>query len=124
MIHLDTNYLIALTTVHSPVDARVRGWLEAGEEFAASTVAWSEFLNGPVTVQEIRDVSTMVGTRLVPFGALEAAKAAELFNRTGRKRQKQIDCFIAATAICARAPLATRNTKDFAPFVALGLRLA
>jgi len=124
MIYLNTSYLIALVTVHSPVRTQLYHWMTSGEEFSASTVAWSEFLNGPVSVQEARDVSTILQGRLIPFGEPEAVKAAELFNRTGRKRQKQIDCFIAATAICARAPLATRNKKDFGPFVPLGLRLA
>jgi predicted nucleic acid-binding protein len=124
MIHLDTNYLIAFAAPGSPVKDHIYNWIVAGEEFATSTVAWSEFLNGPVTDQEVRDVSSILAGRFIPFGPLESAKAAELFNRAGRKRQKQIDCFIAATAICARTPLATRNRKDFVPFREAGLRLA
>ena len=124
MIHLDTNYLIGLVTIPSSVAMEIRRWTRSGEEFSASAIAWSEFLNGPVTMQETRDVSSILAGRVVSFGEYEARVASDLFNRTGRKRQKQIDCFIAATAICARVPLATRNTKDFQPFVPLGLRLA
>jgi predicted nucleic acid-binding protein len=124
MIHLDTNYLIALVTPDSPARPHLFQMMGSGEKMAASTIAWSEFLNGPVKDQHIRDVFAMIEGRLISFGEREAVGAAELFNRTGRKRHKQIDCFIAATALCAQVPLATKNTKDFQPFVPLGLRLA
>ncbi len=124
MIHLDTNYLIALVTPQSVVRPQLFQWMSSGEVLAASTIAWSEFLNGPVSANEKQQVAAMIEDRLIPFGEKEAVVAAELFNKTGRKRQKQIDCFIAATAMCGRVPLATQNTKDFQSFVPLGLRLA
>jgi len=124
MIHLDTNYLIALVTPHSPVRTHLAQWMNSGEKLGTSTVAWSEFLNGPASIQETRDAAAILDGHLISFSEQEAIVAAQLFNQTGRKRQKQIDCFIAATAICARAALATRNTKDFQPFVQLGLKLA
>jgi len=124
MIHLDTNYLIGLVTSPSPLKPHLLTWLRAGEEFAISAVGWSEFLNGPVTPQEIADASGILAGRIIPFGVLEAEMASKLFNQTGRRRGSPPDCFIAATAICSRASLATQNRKDFAPFVAAGLRLA
>ncbi|MDA1276953.1 MAG: hypothetical protein O2960_23290 [Verrucomicrobia bacterium] len=48
MIHLDTNYLIGLAVKGSAVASDVNGWLTAGESLAASAIAWTEFLNGPV----------------------------------------------------------------------------
>lgn len=124
MIHLDTNYIIGLVTLHSPLKPSLVSWLKEGEKFAASAIAWSEFLNGPVNQQQIRDAMAILEGRIIAFDVMEAHLAAAIFNQTGRKRQRQIDCFIAATAIRATVPLATQNKKDFVPFVAAGLRLA
>ncbi|MCE0498708.1 MAG: type II toxin-antitoxin system VapC family toxin [Methylacidiphilales bacterium] len=124
MIHLDTNYLIGLVTAHSPLQPILFEWLNTGEKLAVSTIAWSEFLNGPVTRQQVHEASAILEARIVVFGIFEAEMSARIFNQTGRKRQRQIDCFIAATAICARVPLATDNQKHFLPFVAGGLQLA
>jgi predicted nucleic acid-binding protein len=124
MIQLDTNYLIGLVTVPSPLQPQLLAWLQAGEKFAISTVAWSEFLSGPVTPREIRDAKAMLEDRIIVFGVIEAEIAAKIYNQTGRRRGTRDDCFIAATAICARTPLATLNRKDFTPFISAGLRLA
>jgi predicted nucleic acid-binding protein len=124
MIHLDTNYVIGLVTLNSPLRPILFGWVNGGEKLAVSAVAWSEFLNGPVKTQQIHDALFLLDGRIIPFSEAEAEKAAELFNHTGRKRGAKPDCFIAAAAIQAGVPLATRNTKDFQPFVPLGLRLA
>jgi predicted nucleic acid-binding protein len=124
MIHLDTNCLISLGTNQSPPKPQISAWLNSKEEFAISAIAWSEFLNGPVTLQQVQDALGMVEDRIIPFGMAEAEVASKLFNRNGRKRGSQPDCFIAATAICAATPLATLNRKDFALFLPAGLRLA
>jgi len=124
MIHLDTNYLIGLLVRGSIPAADVDRWLAAGEDLAVSAVAWSEFLNGPVTAVEISRVGAVIQSRVVPFGPAEAALAADLFNKTGRRRGSRFDCLIAATAIAANASLATVNTADFKPFTAHGLKLA
>src|SRR5580658_2778805 len=104
MIHLDTNYLIDLVTVPSPVRSQLLAWLSTGEKFAVSAVVWSEFLNGPVTPQEIRDASVMLEGRIITFGVIEAEMASKIYNQTGRRRGTRNDCFIAATAISSRAP--------------------
>jgi predicted nucleic acid-binding protein len=124
MIHLDTNFLIGSLTSPSALKTQVRTWFHAGEVLAVSAIAWSEFSNGPVTVQQIQDAQAIVQGRIIAFDVQEAEMAAKLFNLTGRKRATQTDCFIAATAICARVPLATLNRKDFSGFIAAGLRLA
>jgi len=64
MIHLDTNYLIGLVTSPSPLKPQLLAWLKAGEEFAISAVGWSEFLNGPVTPQEIANAFGILAERL------------------------------------------------------------
>ena len=124
MIHLDTNYIIGSVTFSSPVRANIIALLRGGEEFSASAVAWSEFLNGPVMPSQVQDALNMVQGRIIPFGISEAERSAILFNLGGRKRGSQPDCFIAAAAICARARLATVNKDDFQAFIPAGLRMA
>ncbi len=72
-----------------------------GKTMAASAIAWTEFLNGPVTPAEISQVKAVLQSRIVPFAQTEAVLAADLFNRTGRRRGSRFDCLIAATAILA-----------------------
>ncbi len=101
----------------------MEGWMEKGEVFAASSIAWSEFLNGPVESAQVVKMEVLIQGKIIPFGREEAQFSAMLFNAAGRKRATRPDCLIAAAAICAKAPLATLNRKDFAPFVSLGLQL-
>ena len=124
MIHLDTNYLIGLVVTGSREAAEVDEWLAAGEMLAVSGIAWSEFLNGPVTPLEISRAEAVIELRIVPFGRSEAVLAAELFNHTGRRRGSRFDCLIAATAMQAQADVATANSADFKLFVPYRLKLA
>jgi predicted nucleic acid-binding protein len=124
MIHLDTNYLIGLTVAGSPEAQCVDHWLASGESLAASALAWTEFLNGPVQPQEMTLVESVIEARVVPFDKATAVLAAELFNKTGRRRGSRFDCLIAATAILAQAEVATANESDFKVFVPHGLKLA
>jgi predicted nucleic acid-binding protein len=123
MIHLDTNYLIGLLVRGSPEAAKVDQWLVTGEPLAASAIAWSEFLNGPVTIAEAGQVEVIIQSQIVSFGRAEAALASDLFNKTGRRRGSRFDCLIAATAIANQAGLATANQTDFKPFSNYGLML-
>src|SRR5437879_2869334 len=124
MIHLDTNYLISLLVKGSAAALDVDGWLAAGESLAASAIAWTEFLNGPVRPLEVSRAEAVLQSRVIPFGAAEATLAAELFKKTGRRRGSRFDCLIAATAIRAQADVATVNQSDFKVFVPHGLKLA
>jgi predicted nucleic acid-binding protein len=81
-------------------------------------------LTGPVTPQQLQDAHGIIQGRIVPFNVREAEIAAKLFNHIGRKRAMRTDCFVAATAVCARVPLATLNQKDFVHFRSFGLHLA
>jgi predicted nucleic acid-binding protein len=124
MIHLDTNYLIGLLVKGSPQAGDVDGWLAAGQPLATSAIAWTEFLNGPVTPFEVSRAQAVLQSRIAPFGQQEAVLAADLFNRTGRRRGSRFDCLIAATAILAQSEVATINQSDFKVFVQHGLKLA
>ena len=88
-----------------------------------STIAWGEFLCGPIDEAALSLASLVVTTR-PPFTEDMAAIAAELFNGSGRRRGTMIDCMIAATAITEKAALATGNSSDFGRFEAFGLALA
>jgi predicted nucleic acid-binding protein len=123
MIHLDTNYLIGLAVRGSSPAQNVDKWLADGEPLAASALVWTEFLNGPVSADEIALVESVIEGNLVAFEKPTAVLAAQLFNQAGRRRGSRFDCLIAATAILASAELATENRKDFEPFVPLGLKL-
>ncbi len=124
MIHLDTNYLIGLLVKASPEAADVNDWLAAGHSLAASAIAWTEFLNGPVRPLEISRVEALLQGRILPFAQAEAVLAADLFNKTGRRRGSRFDCLIAATGILAQAEVATVNKSDFTAFLPHGLKLA
>jgi predicted nucleic acid-binding protein len=80
-------------------------------------------MTGPATRKQVDDVAAMIGEKIVPLGAVEAALAAQLYNRAGRKAALRLDSMIAATAICSAARLATANRKDFSLFTPSGLRL-
>ena len=123
MIHLDTNYLIGLLVRGSTEAMKVDQWLATNQTLAASAIAWSEFLNGPVTATEANQVETVLQSQIISFGKAEATLASDLFNKTGRKRGSRFDCLIAATAILNQAELATANQSDFKVFTVHGLKL-
>ncbi len=122
MIHLDTNVLIAL-----PVLARKRHSLTQriarGEPVATSSLAWFEYLCGPVDDVERQLVYAAIGGHIVVVDDATAERAAALFNLAGRKRSVRTDSLIAATALLAGAELATYNAGDFSPFVEHGVTL-
>ena len=124
MIHLDTNYLIGLLVRGSREASDIDQWLVAGESIASSAIVWSEFLNGPVNASEITQVEMVLKSQIISFGKAEAALAADLFNKTGRRRGSRFDCLIAATAIVNQSRLATLNHADFKAFASNGLILA
>jgi predicted nucleic acid-binding protein len=123
MIHLDTGFLIRALVPSSPQDGRLREWLRAGEPLAISTIAWAEFLCGPVTDRQLELAAALLRGR-VAFVEQDAALAARLFNSSGRRRGSMVDCMIAATALRSAATLATTNVADFQRFASAGLELA
>ncbi|MDE0048068.1 MAG: type II toxin-antitoxin system VapC family toxin [bacterium] len=123
MIHLDTSFLIHALRRGSPEDVQVRGWLMASEALSISTVAWAEFLCGPVD-DAARAAASVVVERQCSFTGEMASIAAMLFNGAGRRRGSMIDCMIAAAALAEGAAVATSNPDDFNRFAPFGLNLA
>jgi predicted nucleic acid-binding protein len=122
VIHLDTSFLIRALSSGSPEDASLRRWLRAGEPLAMSTIAWAEFLCGPLS-EEDRSLAAAVVTERVPFAEDDARLAARLFNESGQRRGSLGDCMVAASALNARASLATANPRDFRRLASAGLVL-
>ena len=123
MIHLDTSFLIGALASDSQEDARLREWIGANQPLGMSTVAWAEFLCGPVDEAALSVASVVVG-RQSRFTEEMAVVAARLFNGSGRRRGTMVDCMIAATALAEEAVIATSNPDDFRRFEAFGLALA
>lgn len=123
MIHLDTNFLIDALVTGSPQEAQIVAWLGAGESLGISTVAWGEFLCGPISAAA-EGFARLMLPAAVPLERADAEKAARLFNQTGRRSKSYADCCIAAVAIRLGARVASSNRDDFAPMVPHGLLLA
>ncbi len=122
MIHLDTSFLIGALVRGSKMDGQLREWLGAGEQIGICTIAWSEFLCGPVDRSQVELAVRVVRVR-EPFAEANAEAAAALFNASGRRRGSLADCMIAAVAIDAGARLATMNVDDFRRLAEHGLEL-
>jgi len=120
VIQLDTSFLIRALVRGSVEDGELRRRLGRGEEVTISTVAWTEFLCGPVAQEAVAHLRGLLGAP-VPFVEEDARAAADLFNVSGRRRGSLRDCMIAAVAIRCGAPLATGNPADFARFEGLEL---
>lgn len=123
MIHLDTSFLIRALVRGTVEDARLRKWLRDGMPLGISSVSWAEFLCGPIEVRQVELTAGLLGEP-VGFLAEDAILAAQLFNRSGRRRGSLIDCMIAATALRVGAALATANPRDFRRLRSAGLEIA
>ena len=95
-------------------------WIADGVKLGMSAIGWIEFLCGPLDSGQLALAAAIVGEP-EPFVLEDSSRAAELFNRAGRRRGSLVDCMIAATAIRTGARLATANRADFKRFA--GLRL-
>jgi predicted nucleic acid-binding protein len=84
MIHLDTNFLIQALVPSSAAEEKLQTWKQDGEAVAISSIAWSEFLCGPLTRND-ETLAQILFPAPEPFLASDAYKAAELFNATGRR---------------------------------------
>ena len=124
VIHLDANYLILGNQKGSPEDAALNHWIASGRQLATSSIAWMEFVSGPVPAPAVESIRHALGDRIVAFSPRQAELAASLYNVTGRRRALRYDCMIAAAAINSGAALATRNLEDFRSFLPHGLQLA
>ena len=122
MIHFDTNFLIQTVVAGSPAHEKFRAWTQAREDCNASSIAWAEFLCGPLDAPA-EAIARQIFPNPEPFLPADAVMAARLFNQTGRRSRSLADCMVAAVAIRCGAKLATINTADFQFFLPHGLIL-
>jgi predicted nucleic acid-binding protein len=122
VIQLDTSFLIRALVKGAPQDKLMRQWLRDGTPLAVSAIAWAEFLCGPLQAKDVELVGQLIED-VVPFVVEDAAVAAELFNRCGRRRGSLVDCMVAASALRRDIPLATANPADFKRLEASGLKV-
>lgn len=122
MIHLDTSFLISSLLPTTPASQQLSLWLASGSPVGLDVIVWAEFLCGPVIPQQVALAAAAFPdpVHLLPE---DAARAADLFNATGRRRGSLADCLIAATCLRMQASLATNNLADFQKFQPHGLRL-
>lgn len=62
IIHLDTSFLIRALIADSPENLKLREWLGAGDSIVVSSIAWTEFLCGPLTDDDLELAACIVGT--------------------------------------------------------------
>ena len=121
MIHLDTSFLIRMLEQGSP-QAHFLEATDPEEPVVVSTIAWAEFLCGPIEPAE-KELALQVVDGHRDLNVEHAEIAARLFNESGRRRHSLSDCLIAAAAIHDGARLATTNLGDFRRFEPAGLKL-
>lgn len=122
MICLDTNYLIRALIPGTGEALAIEEWLGLGELLSIPAVGWYEFLCGS-TAEEEQVAFALLKGGILPFTPSEAQVAAAAFRSLNKPRRLRVDAMIAASAIAAKAPLATNNRDDFKPFLVHGLEL-
>ncbi len=122
MIVVDTSALIdSLCEPRRSFD-RLEELVASGQILAIPTLVLYEWLRGPRTTEQLMDQEALLPReRAVPFGPVEAARAAQLYKAVRRARGREIDLAIAATAIVRDGALWTLNTSDFVDIPGLSL---
>lgn len=123
MIDLDANFLVDVFHPGSSSAHSIDRWVRHGDLVSISSIAWAEFLCGPVAADDALAARGLISV-IEPVTEPDAVLAAELFNATGRRIRSLADCMIAALAIRRRVPLATLDEADFNRFKGFGLKLA
>lgn len=123
MILVDTSALVDSLTGARRSAPILRSLIEKGERLLLPSLVLYEWLRGPRHPAELRAQEELFPRdSAVPFGATEAALAAELYGKVTRPRGREVDLTIAACALTREASLWTLNTGDFRDIP--GLKLA
>jgi predicted nucleic acid-binding protein len=113
VIHLDTSVLVDALTGPRRSGRALRKAIEDGERIMLSTLVLYEWRRGPRRAEEIAAQEALFPRdAIVPFGAAEAALAAELYRALRRPRGREIDLAVAACALAHHAAFWTLNPSD------------
>ena len=113
MILLDTSVLVDALTGPRRSAPALRRAIERGERLLLPSLVLYEWLRGPRLPEELAAQEALFpATAAVPFGPVEAARAAQLHVRRPRGRGREIDLAIAACALTLGARLWTLNPRD------------
>lgn len=122
MIVLDSSLLVDALTGPRRSARALRRAIERGERIVLPSLVLYEWLRGPRLPEELRAQEALFPAQAaLPFGPLEAARAAQLYLRLGRARGREIDLAIAACAQTLGAHLWTLNARDFRDIPGLAL---
>ncbi len=122
MTLLDTSVLIEALGAGGSMRGELRDAIARRERLLVPALVLYEWLRGPrVEPELLAQESLFPSEAALPFGADEAALAAELYGAVRRPRGREIDLAIAACAIVRDASLWTLNVDDFSDVP--GLRL-
>jgi predicted nucleic acid-binding protein len=122
LIHLDTSVLVDAFAGERRSLAGLRAATVKGDVVSFSVIVWYEWLRGPRADGEKQAVDGFFELEdVAAFGRREAERAAGLYGRVKRARQRQADLAIAACAIERGACLWTLNRSDFGDIPGLTL---
>jgi hypothetical protein len=79
VVHLDTGFLIRAIVDGSREEGELRHWVSRGLRIGVSTIAWCEFLCGPLDDSSLKVATELVGEPHT-FVPADSALAAEFFN--------------------------------------------
>jgi predicted nucleic acid-binding protein len=122
VIVLDTSILIDALCGQRRSEAALRRALEDGERMLVPSLVLYEWLRGPRRTAELDAQEALFpAATALQFGAVEAARAAQLFLALPKAKSRHMDLAIAATAMVAEADLWTLNARDFGDIPGLTL---
>jgi predicted nucleic acid-binding protein len=114
VIVLDTSVLIDALAGSRRSARALRRAIEEGERIVLPSLVLYEWLRGPRRQEELAGQEALFpASAAIPFGAAEAARAAQLYVAFPRARGREIDLAIAACALILGARLWTLNPRDF-----------
>lgn len=115
MIVLDTSALVDSLTGPRRSAHQLRKLIEEGQRILLPALVLYEWRRGPRLDEELGAQEALFpSSDALPFGPVEATRAAELYRRVDRARGREIDLAIAVHALTEDAILWTLNESDFA----------
>jgi predicted nucleic acid-binding protein len=122
LIVLDTSVLIGALAGPRKLATALRRSIEEGHRMGVPAMVLFEWLRGPRHPEELAAQEALFPSEFaLPFDALTASIAADLYRRVSRPKGRELDLAIAAHAIVHEAELWTVNARDFRDLP--GLRL-